>query len=342
MAQCYHRKLAYLVEGKGIFFKPRVGATTVTIPCGKCAACRVNNAAQWATRAMHESLYCETGSFVTLTYDPEHCPRDYSLKKKDVQDFMKRLRITLERKKLGHIRAFFACGEYGERKGRPHYHVLLLGWCPNDLQFHGMSYSGLPIYTSEFLESVWQKGFCPCGSVTSGSAAYVARYQKKGISEYKGRRHPPFFLTSRNIPLFENGLPSSKVGALGAQWVIDHHSDLRLGYVAHPSKPKVKCRIPEYYFDLLQKWFPDEYNQVKKYRYDFAMKKTKGFLIVDNQGEIDVVINEETPVSVLSSFLDHDLSGLHGSEILSLVRDNIRKQSAVQDLRLNRLKRNYE
>ena len=111
MAVCYRRKVAWLTEPCDLFDSPRLvfrkpsgPARLVTIPCGKCVACRVNNAASWAIRASHEAEYVSTGCFVTLTYSPEHCPNDYQLKKDDFQKFMKRLRRDLP------IRAFFAVG----------------------------------------------------------------------------------------------------------------------------------------------------------------------------------------------------------------------------------------
>ena len=110
MAICYHRKQAWITD-EGLKFKPLPGARRVTIPCGKCIACRANNASQWATRVMHEAQYVAAACFVTLTYSPEYVPKDYSLRKSDLQKFLKRLRIRLHREHLGHIRSFLACGE---------------------------------------------------------------------------------------------------------------------------------------------------------------------------------------------------------------------------------------
>lgn len=346
MAQCYHRKIAYLVEGEALYFKPPAKKhTRISIPCGKCLACRVNKSAEWATRAMHESLYCDTGCFVTLTYDPEHCPSDYSLRKSDLQKFVKRLRITLQRKNLGAVRAFFACGEYGTKRGRPHYHILLLGWCPSDMQYFAQSYSGMPLYTSKLLEQIWGKGFCPCGTVTGGSAGYVARYSKKGMADNSGHRLKPFFLVSRNIPIFDDSGFKICCGSLGAQWVRDNHKSLRLGYVTHPSKPTVKCKIPDYYFDLLERWFPDEYAVLRDLRYKTALDHTNGFMIFDDNGVPNVCAYDDLggiDDYKLSELLGVDTTSLHGEEILSLLRDNIIKQSAEQERRLNNLKRNYE
>lgn len=342
MAICYHRKLAYLTDN-GLSFKPVEGARVVTIPCGKCLACRVNNAAQWATRAMHESQFVSSGSFITLTYNPDNCPADYSLVKKDLQDFMKRLRIRLHRHNLGSIRAFFACGEYGTKKGRPHYHLLLLGWCPPDLVYFGKSYSGMPIYTSRIIEETWGKGFAPCGSVSCGSAAYVARYQKKGTADNSGDRVKPFFLSSRNIKL-SNG----KEGAMGAEWVIRNHESLRFGYVPHPDQPQIKCRIPEYYFDLLQKWYPTEYERIKQLRYDYAMEVNNGFFFVDKNGKAKVCVLDDfiTPdqQKQVCEFIGVDFDSINPDEFdfLGQVQAKVDKLVADQDTRLSRLRRNYE
>lgn len=284
MAVCYHRKSAWLVADKGLVFrKPSGEARHVTLPCGKCLACRVNSASQWALRAQHEMEYVNNGCFVTLTYNPESCPKDYSLNKKHLQDFVKRLRRHIEYHKLGTIRSYLACGEYGEEKGRPHYHILLLGWSPSDLVYHSISYSGEPIYTSKLIESVWGKGFTPVGTVTLRSAGYVARYAKKAVGENPKKRKPPFLLSSRRIPL-TNG----EFGALGAQWCYDNLENLRFGVLRHKERPDVYLRIPDYYFDLCERWNETLYNEIKELRYDYAMANNDGLYYFDDNGEIRV------------------------------------------------------
>ena len=340
MAQCYHRKLAYLTENGLKFGTPPTSGDyrRVSVPCGKCIACRCNNAAQWATRVLHEAQYCNSGCFVTLTYNPENVPKGYNLVKSDLQAFIKRLRRQLDYHCLGSIRAFLACGEYGSKRGRPHYHLLILGWSPSDLVFFKKSYSGLPIYTSAFLERVWAKGFCPVGTLESGSAAYVGRYTKKAESDNVGNRLPPFFLASRNIPL-SNG----KQGALGAQWVLDNHKALRLGYLHHPSKPNVKCRIPDYYFDLLEKWFPDEYASLKQYRYDFAVEASDGIFIIDQQGKAVPYFEHEPTEDEYKNLCEKfSVDLLHADELYDIMSAQIQQEEKAQTLRLLKLKRNID
>lgn len=356
MAQCYHRKRAWL-NFKGLSFgkkKPSADARRVTVPCGQCIACRVNNAASWAIRCMHEASYCDESVFVTFTYNRKSCPKDYSLRKKDFQDMMKRLRIQADRDGKGHIRSFFAVGEYGGEKGRPHYHAIIMGLHLDDLRFHSFSHSGAPIYTSRWLERIWGKGFCPIGTLSVGSAAYVARYEKKGKSD-KATRSPSFFLSSRNIELTKlrpDGRPY--LGGLGAQWVIDHHFDLRHGFVIHPDKVGVKCRIPDYYFDLLQKWWPVEYEEVKALRYDFAVDQNQGIQGVDIEGDImpfmpinsredghQLSVDEQKEIAFDFLSYDKDIRpDFTLSELARLVAEKLKTMNTEQTDRLLRLKRN--
>lgn len=340
MAICYHRKQAWITE-KGLKFRPFLGAKRVTVPCGKCLACRANNASQWATRVMHEAEYVKSACFVTLTYSPEFVPSDYSLRKSDLQKFLKRLRISLERKHLGHIRAFLACGEYGEKRGRPHYHVLLLGWSPNDLVFHHISYSGEPVYTSKFLESIWRRGFCPVGTLTGRSAAYVARYSKKLLNN-AGNRLKPFVVSSRRIPL----VGVEGFGAIGAQWLVDNHKALRLGYVHHPEHPDVKVRIPEYYFDLLNKWWPDEYESIKHLRLDFVMDSFCGLELVEDDitHEPSVLLHAEEPDSIaqLRKFVSVSDPSVPLFDLLKLAKAKVLNLSRTQDEALTKLERGLE
>lgn len=337
IAQCYHRKLAWLTE-KGLVFKaPAFGDyRRVTVPCGKCIACRVNRAAEWSIRCLHESQYVNTGCFITLTYSPENCPSDYCLVKSDLQKFIKRLRSHIDYHKKGSIRAYMAVGEYGTKRGRPHYHVVIIGWSPDDLKLHSTSYSGMPIYTSATLESIWRLGFCPVGTLSQGSAAYVARYTKKDETDNVGNRPKPFTLASRNIPL-SNG----SQGAIGAQWVLDNHKVLRLGYINHPTKVGVKCRIPDYYFDLLERFFPDEYELLKEKRYDYALDVQDGALCVDINGKPTAYF--EKPLTDVERIeFAHKLSldtPLTDADILDTLTANMRAEEFAQRLRLSTLKR---
>jgi hypothetical protein len=148
-------------------------------------------------------------SFVTLTYNNQNLPDNRSVSKKEMQNFMKRLRKQIYPKKV----RFYGCGEYGDRFRRPHYHILLFGhdFADKVLHKHGAKRARTDgvqdirestLYRSKSLEKIWQKGFSTIGNVTFESAGYVARYCTKKITgknadAYYKHFEPEFALMSR-------------------------------------------------------------------------------------------------------------------------------------------------
>ena len=144
------------------------------MPCNNCMGCRLERARQWAVRMRHESKLYENNCFITLTYDNENVPEDFSLKLHHWQLFMKRLRKSLPQK----IR-FFACGEYGDENYRPHYHAIIFNHDFNDKKLYSYNKQNQPIFISENLLSTWQMGHVTTQDVTFKSCSYVARYVTK-------------------------------------------------------------------------------------------------------------------------------------------------------------------
>lgn len=142
----------------------------IYVPCGRCFNCQMNKAREWAIRILQEQRLHEDSIFVTLTYAEENLPRvsdtQGTLVKRDLQNFMKKLRKAVFPRKI----RFFACGEYGEKYARPHYHLILFGLSKAD---------------TPSIEKSWDFGFVDVGSVTFGSASYVARYTTKLLTKDK-------------------------------------------------------------------------------------------------------------------------------------------------------------
>lgn len=145
------------------------------LPCGKCAGCRASHQKQWALRCSLEAALYTKNCMVTLTYDQEQCPK--KLVKRDFQKFIKDLRND------GYIFRYFGCGEYGSQNGRPHYHIILFNFWPNDAIHEMKSDSGFPLYKSKYLEEVWSRGLVRVSEVSPGTAAYVAGYVDKKIGQ---------------------------------------------------------------------------------------------------------------------------------------------------------------
>ena len=94
----------------------------MALPCGKCPNCMKRRTSGWSFRLIKEGDISETALFVTLTYNTKYVPMSkngfMTLDKSAVQLFMKRLRKNSSRKLK-----YYAIGEYGGKRSRPHYHL---------------------------------------------------------------------------------------------------------------------------------------------------------------------------------------------------------------------------
>jgi len=156
----------------------------MNVPCGRCAACKVAHSREWAVRLLHQlDEYGGKGLFVTLTYSEENKPINGSLDKDALTKFFKRLRKNLNRKEE---LKYFACGEYGEKNDRPHYHAIILNIGIDDI---------------EIVKKSWKLGLVHAGTVTVQSCKYVGNYiQKKQSLKYLSMGlYPPFQRQSLGI-----------------------------------------------------------------------------------------------------------------------------------------------
>lgn len=227
----------------------KYGDKLLSIPCGKCPSCKKTRADNWAVRCYLESLSHEYNCFITLTYDDEHNP--ITLVKDDVSNFLKKLRNR------GFKFKFFCAGEYGSTFQRPHYHLILFGYIPDDLKVLGSSGS-YKLYTSKFLDSLWSKGFVSVGLCSPSSICYTTQYCCKKLCE-----------TSHPDNLDKEFILMSRRPGLGADWLSSHIQDLSINQdklylgdfgVKHYSR---------YILDLLKTVDPLAYEEVINSRLDF-------------------------------------------------------------------------
>jgi len=180
-------------------------------------ACRVKRTQEWATRILDESSYYRANTFLTLTYNDENLPPDGSLRKEEIQLYMKRLRSRLDDREI----KFYAAGEYGDDNGRPHYHLILINV--------GMKKD------FEIMDKAWSKGFIYVRPVTAETVRYVTAYVQKKLNgpkakEVYGSKQAPFNLMSKSI---------------GKRWALDNKDYLNK-YKGITIKGK-KVGIPRYY-----------------------------------------------------------------------------------------------
>ena len=287
---CYHPLTAYesgrekTKNGKKVVFfnpanyDPGYGDRKILLACGQCIGCRLDYSLEWAQRIMHEKTLHEQSWFITLTYNDENLPISQSidnetgeyfenstLKPKELQDFLKRLRDHQERDFDKKIR-FFACGEYGDQSARRHYHAIIFGLQIPDLKTYKISANKDMIYTSEYLEKIWGKGFVTVGEVTTESAAYVRRYimkKQKGFlaEDYKVLKIEPEFTRMSRRP------------GIGREYYEANKEMFKLDEVFIKKKNgTIKLKPARYYEKKYDLENPKELEKIKKHRREIAIR----------------------------------------------------------------------
>lgn len=89
-----------------MYLENKVTGEMQSVPCGMCINCRLAKACDWAIRCTHEAQMHAKNVFVTLTYAPEHLPKDHSISKKTFKKFIKRVRNWMHPEEL----RFYGCG----------------------------------------------------------------------------------------------------------------------------------------------------------------------------------------------------------------------------------------
>lgn len=245
------------------------GLPELKLPCGKCPECQKEYYTQWATRGSRELAQWPSSVFITLTYDDAHLPPDNSLRKKHVQDFIKRLKKFRRSTKENPVRQSY-CGEYGERTKRPHYHVVLYNCDFSDKKRHYTSDGGHQVYTSSTLTRLWGHGMAEFGYAEPGSIAYLYKYILK--KKTKKEKTQPLVIERDGITyeVEHEFIESSRNPGIGA-WMRNSES-LKKGYL---SLNGVKKKIPKYYLEDLKTSNPELYAEIKDKKFDFAMSQPK-------------------------------------------------------------------
>lgn len=187
------------------------------VRCGKCLPCKKRRRNEWSLRLEHEYLFSDSAFFITLTYEDKHLPYHYwqnkyihetnpiskkkkvikrwkekvytdkpTLNRKDVQDYLKRIRHAQTKFYKGkavipkNIR-YYACAEYGEKTHRPHYHIILFNFDVDNIAQ---------------LDNKWTKGFTQIAELNSARINYTAKYMFKHFN-IKDTREKPYSLMSK-------------------------------------------------------------------------------------------------------------------------------------------------
>lgn len=242
------------------------------VPCGQCIGCRLDKAQAWAIRCTHEAQMHKDNCFITLTYDQQSVPADYSVKLRDWQLFMKRLR-----KHYGQGVRFLAVGEYGGRGLRPHYHALLFGMRFGDERLLKVGKHG-PIFRSPTLERLWPSGTHEIDAVNARTAGYCARYSMKKVNGDRADAH-----YTRVSPIDGNTyrvstefMVMSRRPGLGTSWLQKHKAVSFGTYTRQDGSTRLavaadyiiidgqRRKVPRFYTDKLNEEETKKLKQARK------------------------------------------------------------------------------
>lgn len=287
---CYHEITAWQAKPefqktlgkKPIFTNPKDPRyQEIKIPCGQCIGCRLAYSRDWATRiALEAQKTPERNWFLTLTYAPEFLPISQKILKetgeiienetlipKDLSNFIKKLRRNREYHHGDTAIKFYGCGEYGDKGGRPHYHVCLMNMTllSEEVEPWFLNASGQQIYKSETIQKIWGKGIISAGEVTWESAAYVARYMLK---KQKGKSAETQKAMGKEIEFTRmSRRPGIAAGVSPEELKKIYQTD----QIIIPGKKPKKVKPPKYYDKLFDLTAPEEYEKIKAKRKEAAI-----------------------------------------------------------------------
>lgn len=243
---------AWQRTGEAVQFKPGP-PLKLKLPCGKCAQCYLEKARQWAVRAMHETQMHAESCFATLTVEDDD---KITLEEKDYTNFVKRLR----HKRFNTI-SYLMCGEYGDEKGRPHYHALIWGYRPLDAK-PTSTLGNSPYSTSSELDKLWGHGGTSIGEITFESASYVARYTMKKLDKNSHRCMYVDSSTGQTWELYPEYSHMSR--QIGISWLQKYLTDV------YPKDEVIsrgtKARPPRRYDKYLEETQKETYEAIKRRR----------------------------------------------------------------------------
>lgn len=259
------------------------------VPCGKCLDCSIARKYDRATRIMLEASCFTNNVFITVTIDQEnlksndladnlftqfkkdfrrvygeaqYCPISYKNRKKNFKSYT--------HKKF----KFIETGEYGDLRGRKHYHAIIFNHSFRDLRDTGFySSKGNPVFTSDALRNLWKLGNVQCENLTFDLALYVGKYITDGWEddysvdpETNQPRKKPYSTSSHGI---------------GLTWLKKYYKDLLgAGVVMLNDRD---CPIPRYFKKKMATMWPIEYARYRRKNY-LAIQKQLLF-IKHNKGD---------------------------------------------------------
>lgn len=166
------------------------------VGCGKCTECINLHKITWQHRLEDEKKCHKASCFITLTY----AETDGNLHPEDLTKFIKRLRKAVSPVKI----RYYACGEYGSKGKRPHYHLVIFGYDFPDRIEYRRDKKGFMMCRSPLLEKLWPFGISSVLPANMTTFGYVTKDMQK-LLPVSDDRLPPFIRMSTHPGIGANG-----------------------------------------------------------------------------------------------------------------------------------------
>lgn len=248
--------------------KEQIRGEHIPFPCGKCPPCKKRRTSGWSFRLVKEGERSKSALFITLTYDTEFVPittNGYmTLELTDLQKFFKRLRkLTNEKLK------YYAVGEYGSTKKRPHYHIILFNANP------------------EHIKRAWALnnkhiGSYHIGNVSHASIGYTLKYMSKK-SQIPMHQNDD---RKKEFSVMSKGLGSNYI----TQAMINWHKNNLEERMYVPIEDGKKIAMPRYYKDKM-------YNEEEKDKINKYMVKISEELLFEQSKQFNSFTDQEKVMS---------------------------------------------
>lgn len=244
------------------------------LPCGHCVSCRMQYAKNWSIRGMLEMKLHPFNCFITLTMNDDKLRYNSGcVDIRDLQLFFKRLRKRISSKRFkkqftrngeslcGFDFRYLACGEYGSLSNRAHYHAILFGFYPPDVELETVNALGDKVYISKLLTECWSDpntgepyGNIYIGDCTRESIAYVAGYVTK---KQEMRANPDNTLTLPFVTM-------SRRPGLGYDYFKKYKEDFLHDEFRFDESNKII--VPRYFMEKIKSTDPDIAKSIRENR----------------------------------------------------------------------------
>ena len=251
------------------------------IPCKKCIGCRLEYSREWANRGYLEAKLWKQNWFVTLTYDEENIKYNEeittsqgitytseewkgTLDTADLEKFLHNLRQYMSRKGIQKdgIR-YMACGEYGEERERPHYHLILFNCnLPQESFYKPRIINHETYWQNKIIEKCWKHGISNISEASWNNIAYCSRYITKKIT---GKQSEEYYAEKGQIKEF---FRTSRMPGIGKGYYDKYKDKIYKNdeIIIHNKTGTIATKPPKYFDKLYEAENPKAMEKIKRKR----------------------------------------------------------------------------